>query len=349
MKREAGHIHAGPRRRIGADTACRSTRRALLVAAIAWPALAQAGMALAQAKQPILIGVLNGGSREPSAGLLAAFKEALAALGRREGSDVVFEERWADGRQDSLLALGKELAVKKAAVIVAGSVSAAAATIRAAPKTPIVYIGGDPVASGLATSLARPGGMVTGVSNIGSDVSVKYLELLLAAAPKLRRVGFLFDNTIPNHALFVASARRSVAQYQVEAHYGEVARPEEIEPALSRLAKQGAQALVLMPGQALEVGLKRIVKFALAHRWPVIAGQQEWANEGALLSYAADRAELYRRAATYIDKILKGARPGDLPIEQPTKFELIINLKTAKTIGVNIPQSMMLRAVKVIE
>jgi putative ABC transport system substrate-binding protein len=128
-----------------------------------------------------------------------------------------------------------------------------------------------------------------------------------------------------------------------------VARPEEIEPALSRLAKEGVQALVVMPGQALEVGLRRIVAFALAQRWPVIAGQREWAEEGALLAYAADRPELYRRAAYYVDRILNGAKPGDLPIEQPTRFELVLNMKTTKALGLTVPQELSLRVDRVIE
>ena len=192
---------------------------------------------LAQSTQaPVLIGWLHAGSRESNGHLLAAFKEGLAALGRTEGSNVVFEERWADGRIDRLPALAGELAAKGPAVIVAGPVSAAAAATKAAPKTPIVIFSGDPVPAGLAASLARPGGMVTGVANLVTQISEKYLELLLAAAPRLRRIGFLVDTTAANHALFMANARRSVAQYSVEARYAEVARPEEIEPALSRLA-----------------------------------------------------------------------------------------------------------------
>lgn len=327
----------------------RSTRRAFLVAATAWPALAWAGAALAQSKQPILIGWLNSGSRDTHGNLLAAFKEGLAALGWKEGPNVVFEERWADGRTDRLPVLAGELAAKGPALIVAFPVHVAAAATKAAPKTPIVLLGGDPVAAGLVASLARPGGLVTGVANLATALSEKYLELLLAAAPKLRRFGFLIDSTPANHALFMANARRSVAQYSVEARYAEVARPEEIEPALSRLAKEGVQALVVMPGQALEVELRRIVKFALAQRWPVIAAQRQFAEEGALLSYGVDQSANYRRAAYYVDRILKGAKPGDLPIEQPTKFELVVNMKTAKALGLTIPQPFLMRVDKVIE
>jgi putative ABC transport system substrate-binding protein len=145
------------------------------------------------------------------------------------------------------------------------------------------------------------------------------------------------------------AARRSVAQYSVEARYAEVARPEEIAPALSRLAKERVHALVVMPGQAVGVGRRRIVKFAQEQRWPVVAGMGEFAHAGALLSYGVDIVANYRRAAYYVDRILKGAKPGDLPVEQPTKFELVINMKTAKALGLTIPQSLLLRADQVIQ
>jgi len=300
----------------------------------------------AQSKQPLLIGWLHAGSRESNRRSFAAFKEGLAALGWEEGSQIVIDERWADGRSDRLPALAGELAAKGPAVIVAGPVSAAAAATEAAPKTPIVIFLGDPVPAGLAASLARPGGMVTGVTNIVTDISEKYVELLLAAAPKSRRVGLLIDTTAVNHALMLEAARRSVAQYSVEARYAEVARPEEVEPALSRLAKERIQALVVMPGQAVAQGRQRIVKSAQEQRWPVVAGP---GFAGALLTYGADILANYRRAAYYVDRILKGAKTGDLPIEQPTKFELVINMKTAKALGLTIPQTLLLRADQVIE
>jgi putative ABC transport system substrate-binding protein len=191
--------------------------------------------------------------------------------------------------------------------------------------------------------------MVTGFSNVSSVISEKYVELLLAAAPKLRRIGFLLDTTSGNLAMIMANARRAAAQYSVEGRYAEVARPEEIEPALSRLAKEGVQALVVMPGPTFSAEPRRIVKSAQVQRWPMISGRREFAEEGALLSYGVDVSALYRRAAYYVDRILKGAKPGDLPIEQPTKFELVVNLKTAKALGLTISQDLLFRADKVIE
>ncbi len=305
----------------------------------------------AQAKKaPILIGWLNGGSRESGGHYLAAFKEGLAALGWKEGSNFVLEQRWTDGQTARLQPLTDELAARKPVIIVAAPLQAVAAAAKAAPKIPIVMAtGGDPTVTGLVKSLARPGGMVTGVTNLNISISEKYLELLLVAAPKSRRVGFLFDVTIPNLALQKENARRSVAQHSVEMRFAEVAHPEEIEPALSRLAKEGVQALVVMPGQILGVGRRRIVKFAQEQRWPVIANQREYAEAGALLSYGIDTSANYRRAAYYVDRILKGTKPGDLPIEQPTKFELVLNLKTARALKLDISRELAVRADRVIE
>ena len=350
MNRKSGHVRAGLRRRVGADTSCGSTRREFILAAAAWPALAWAGGVIAQTKQPVLIGWLNGGSRESNGHFLAAFKEGLAALGWKEGSQVVIEERWANGRFERLQPLAQELAAVKPAVIVAAPGPAVRAAAKAAPNTPVVQASGsDPVAGGLAASLARPGGMVTGVTNIVTELSEKYLELLLAAAPKSRRVGFLIDATTINVALHKENVRRSVAQHPVEARYAEVARPEEIEAAISRLAKEGAQALVVFPSQTFTVERRRIVKLALAYRWPVVAGAGGWAEAGALITYSADALANYRRAAYYVDRILKGTKPGDLPIEQPTRFELVINLKTAKALKLDISRDLAVRADRVIE
>jgi putative ABC transport system substrate-binding protein len=326
-----------------------TTRRHLLLAATAWPALAWAGAVLAQSKQPILIGWLNTDSRELSGHHLTAFKEGLAALGWKEGAQYVIEERWADGRIDRLQPLAEELAAKKPAIIVAALFAAVPAAAKAAPRTPIVMAsGGDPVALGLVKSLARPGGMITGVTSVAAETTEKHLELLLAAAPKVKRVGVLGDSTAPVRASLIEAVRRSVAQYQVEARFAEVASPEEIEPAISRLAKEGAQGLIVTGGLMLRNERRRIVKLALAQRWPVVAGAR-WAEAGALLSYSADPLANYRRAAYYVDRILKGTKPGDLPIEQPTKFELVINMKTAKALKLKISRELAVRADRVIE
>ena len=307
--------------------------------------------ALAQPKKaPIVIGWLNIGSRATAENLLVAFKEGLAAAGWTEGSQVVIEERWAEGKRDQAQPLAEQLRAKNPAVIVVSSQTMAAVTAQVNPKTPIVIsTGSDPVAAGIVKSLARPGGMITGLTNVSIDLTEKYIELLLGAVPKLRRVGFLSDPSTSNHHLIVDAARRSMAQRSIEARFAEAARPEEIEPAIARLAKEGAQALVLLSLAGFTVARERIAKDALAHRWPLVAGDSVFAEAGALITYGAHQPSLYRRAAYYVDRILKGANPGELPIEQPTTFELIMNLKTAKALGLTIPQPFLIRVDRMIE
>ena len=331
----------------------RTRRDFLVAAAAAWPALAWAGAALGQSrKPPILTGWLSPESRTDAVRNFAAFKEGMAALGWKEGANYALEERWADGRRDRLPSLAEELAATKPALIVtAGASVTVVAAAKAAPRIPIVMVGGSsPVAVGLAVSLARPGGMVTGVTSLSSEISEKYLELLLAAAPKVKRVGFLADPRTSTYALQMKNARRAIEHYRVEAHFAEAAKAEDLELAVSRLAKEGAQGLVILPSSGLFVTeRRRILKLALAQRWPVVAGPVVYAEEGALLSYSADASVLYRRAAYYVDRILKGAKPGDLPIEQPTRFELVINMKTAKALKLEIPRELAVRADSVIE
>jgi putative ABC transport system substrate-binding protein len=191
--------------------------------------------------------------------------------------------------------------------------------------------------------------MVTGVTNIASEVSEKYLELLLDAAPKLKRIGFLVDSTGPRRVANREMARRSAMRYSVEARFAEAARPEELDSAVSQLAKARVQGLVVLPSTWFTAERRRIMRLALGQRWPVVAGPSPFAEDGALLTYSADALANFRRAADYVDRILKGAKPGDLPIEQPTKFELVVNMKTAKALGLTIPPSILVRAERVIE
>jgi putative ABC transport system substrate-binding protein len=325
-----------------------SARRDLLI--VLGAAALAPRIALAQSKPPVLIGWLNTDSRELSGQNLGAFKEGLAALGWKEGAQYVLEERWASGRVDRLPSLAEEIAARKPAIIVAALTGAVYAASKAAPKTPIVMAyGNDPVALGLVKSLSRPGGLITGLTSIGASTAEKYLELLLAAAPKVRRVGVLGDANAPGRALAGEAVRRAVAQYRVDARFTEVVNAEEIEPAISRLAKDGVQGLIVTGGLVLRNERRSIVKLALAHRWPVVAGTGGWAEAGALLSYSADTLANYRRAAYYVDRILKGTKPGDLPIEQPTKFELVLNMKTAKALKLDIPRELAVRVDRVIE
>jgi putative ABC transport system substrate-binding protein len=274
----------------------------------------------------------------------------MLELGRREGVDYVLEERYADGRLDRLASFAQELAAKKPALIVAAPGRAAAVMSKAAPAIPIVQATGDSaVFHGIAKSLAQPGGMVTGLTSIPGELADKFIELLLAASPGLKRVGLLVDATSPDLRRLEEQTRRAVEHYKVELRMAEAAKAEDFEGALSRLAKEGVEGLVIRPSGWFNAERQRIIKLALAHRWPVVAPNMAYVEEGALLSYGVDNIALFRRSAYYVDRILKGAKPSDLPIEQPTVFELAVNLKTAKLLGINVPPEIMVRATQVIK
>ena len=326
------------------------SRRSLLVALGAAPF--SISSAFAQAKPAVLIGWLNSESRSTSAALsnLAAFKEEMALLGWKEGGNYVLEERWAEGLGDRLPYLAEDLASKKPAVIVAANGRATVAAAKAAPQTPIVQAtGNSPVDLGLAASLARPGGMVTGSSSIASDISEKYVELLVAAAPHVKRIGVLVDSNSVSRNVIISNVRRSAEHYRVELRFAEVARAEDLDAALARLKNENVQGLVVLPGSVFARQQERIVKFSLSQRWPVLATATSMVEAGTLLSFSADLRANYRRAPYFVDRILKGARPGDLPIEQPMAVSMVVNLKTAKLLGLTMPPEIMVRATRVIQ
>lgn len=326
-----------------------STRRRWLAAGVGSSALAWMGALRAQASPPVLIAWLSINTRDTGRGGVNAFNEGMATLGWNLGTHYVLEERHADGQMDRLPALAQELAARKPAVIVAEPVPSARAVAAAAPTTPIVLANGDPLANGLVTSLARPGGMITGLSNVTSDLNQKVVELLMEALPKLQRVGFLATSTGPRGGARVANARQAAERFRVEAIIGDVARPEDIEPALVRLAKDKAQALVILAAAWFFPHYPKILSLAAVQRWPVVSTVAGGAGQGGLISYGPDRDALIRRSAYYVDRILKGVKPGDLPIEQPTVFDLVVNLKTAKALGITMPWSIVVRATEVIE
>lgn len=235
----------------------------------------------------------------------------------------------------------------KAAVIVAMPSAAVRAAAKAAPNTPVVRADGDSPLAGLVNSLARPGGMVTGVSSFADESSAKAVELMVEAVPRLRRIGFLADTTSGGIAENVHNARQTAERLRFDAVVINVATPDDIDPVLTRFASEKVQALVILPHTFLSASVPKILQRAMTQRWPVVGAVS--ARQGALLYYGPDRLALARRAASYVDRILKGAKPGDLPIEQPTNFELIVNLKVASSLGFVMPRSIMLRATEVIE
>ena len=294
-----------------------------------------------------MVGVFGFG---PSATGPEAFREELAARGWKEGAQITVEVVNASGDYDRLTALARALAGKSPAVIVASNPRVVEAVVKAAPRTPIVMVGvGDPVAYGFAKSLARPGGMVTGVSNLAPDMGSKFVELLISAAPGVRRIGFLIDAESAAAKRHRDTIQRSSRHYSVEATIAEVKRREDIEPALQNLAKGGVQALAVMPGPLLTFNRKEILQFASVQRWPVVAGPPQWVRDGALLSYGVDGRTEYKRAAYYVDRILRGAKPADLPIELPMTFETTVNLNTANSLGFTLPPEIMVRATQVVE
>ena len=325
-----------------------NTRRSCLAAGLVVPALAWTGALRAQTKPPVVIGILTTGSPDSTRAGIAAFNEAMAGLGWKLGVHYVMEMRYAQGQVDRLPALAQELAALKPALFIASPSSSARALAATAPTTPIVLADGDPMASGLVTNLARPGGMITGLSNVGADLHPKVVELLVEALPKIKRLGFLADSTIRAHAAIVASVRRAAERLGVEAVIAEVAKPVDIEPAMARMAKDGVQALVIMTSAWFGSQMPKILSLAMAQRWPVVGFHESVPRLGGLFSYGSSAGRALR-VATYVDRILRGAKPGELPIEQPTVFDLVLNLKTAKTLGIAIPPSIRLRATEVIE
>lgn len=324
------------------------TRRRLVLSLVASVFVPRALFARA-GNAPVLIGWLHPGSPERDNHLLAAFKGGLVALGWKEDSSFVLEQRWTRGQARQLPEFAKELAATRPAVIVVQSVRASAAATKVAPDTPIVQAAGaDPVSAGLAASLGRPGGMVTGLSNLSVDITEKHLELLLSAAPSIKRVGFLTDSRNIVARKLREGIKRSVARYKVDARFASASRPAEVEAAIGKLVQQGAEGLVVSTGPVFIAERRRIVELSLAQGWPMIGGPREWADTGALLSYGVDYVASFRRAAYYVDRILKGTKPGDLPVEQ-LKVELTVNLRTARKIGIDIPRELLVRAEKVIE
>jgi putative ABC transport system substrate-binding protein len=283
-----------------------------------------------------------------------AFRQGLRDLGYFEGRNVVIEYRDAEGKVERLPALAAELVALNVDVIVAPASTAAAVAAKKATRTlPIVFIGtADPVASGLVSSLARPGGNLTGLSNLAPELVGKWLELLTQAVPGVSRVAALWQpDSLGERTEKETLTRAEVAARAlgVRLQFVEARAPEDFDRAFSDMTRARAAALTVLTSAMFFGERRRLVDMTAKHRLPAVYQWRDFVNAGGLMSYGPNRPDWYRRAATYVDKILKGAKPGDLPIEQPTKFELVINLKTAKALGLTIPPSLLGRADQVIE
>ena len=297
------------------------------------------------------VGYLSPGSSSDPARLrrFEAFRQGLRELGYVEGRNISLESRWAEGKYDrnpTLLAALVRLKVQ-AIVAVGGNATQAAQATRTIPIVMSVVL--DPLGSGLVSSLARPAGNVTGLSLMGPDLAGKQLEVLKQAVPEGSRVALLWNPGNPASARQLREAEAAARTLGVRLHAVEARGPGEITAAFAAMTTARASALVVLNDGMPFNQRKQIAELAAKAHLPSISGNREYAEAGVLIGYGADALDLERRAATYVDKILKGAKPGDLPVEQPTSFELVINLKTAKALGLTIPHSLLQRADKVIE
>ena len=325
-------------------------RRKLLFALGGSALLAPLGSFAQQAKQTVVVGVLRSADQASGQYLIVAFRQGLRELGYIEGRNLALELRFADGKTERLAALAEELVRLKVDVILASDTPATIAAQRATRVIPIVMAStSDPVGSGLVASLAHPGGNTTGFSNMASDVSPKRLEMLIALIPNLSRVAVLLNSKNPATRAELKGLEEANQRVALKLLALGVETPDQIERAFTAMVQQHAQGVVVTTDSFLSQQRSQIATLALKHRIPSLCGSSRHAEAGSLVSYGRDSAELYRRAATYVDKIVKGARPSDLPIEQPTTIELVINMKTAKALGITIPESMRVRADRVIE
>ena len=309
--------------------------------------------AVTRAQQPALplIGFLSGASATPFAHLVAAFRQGLGDSGFVEGQNVAIEYRWAEGRYERLPEMAVELVRRRVAVLVAtGNDRAALAAQAASASVPIVFsVGGDPVARGLVASLGRPGANLTGISLFTGVLEPKRLSLLREALPAATRIGLLVNSGSVTVRSKVTEFEQAARLVGVQPLVVMAQAESEFEAAFASLLQQRADALVVSTDAFFNSQRERLVALAARHKLPTIYEFREFALAGGLMSYGTHLGEMYRQIGIYTGRILKGAKPADMPILQPTKFELVINLKTAKALGLTIPQSLLLRADEVIE
>jgi putative ABC transport system substrate-binding protein len=281
---------------------------------------------------------------------LQAFRQGLRERGWTEGQNIVVEYRWAEGRFDRLPAMAEELVRLKVDVIVAPTSIYTAAAKRATATIPIVFAShADPVATGDVERLSRPGGNATGTTIIMSETMAKSIELLKATMPTLKRVAVIWDSATPSHRPALSAVEEAGRLLNLRVQSLAVRSATDFDGAFSAAVQERAGAILVLSTPLFMGGAKRLADLGLMHKIPTMFGPREHVEAGGLLSYSPDRADLYRRAAGYVDRILKGANPADMPVEQATKFELVINLKTAKALGLTIPPSLLARADQVIE
>ena len=319
-------------------------------AAAAWPLAARAQ----QGDRMRRIGVLIAGAENDPLmqTLLTAFEQELKGLGWVSGRNVQIDIRWATANQNRIQSLAKDIVGLSPDVILAHLTPVVAALRKVTATIPIVFVGvSDPIGDGFVTSMAHPGGHVTGFTNVEFSMASKWLEILKEIAPKVTRVAFMFNpETAPGGGLFYLRPFEAAASaFAVEPSQGAVHNETEIERVMINLASETKGALAVMPDAFTTNNRKQITALAQRYRIPAVYPFRYFADDGGLISYGSNTTDIFRRAASYIDRILKGAKPAELPVQAPTKFELIINLKTAKALGLTVPQTLLARADEVIE
>jgi putative ABC transport system substrate-binding protein len=296
------------------------------------------------------VGVLVPGVSAGSGEYIEVFRGGLRELGWIEGRNLVLDVRYADNRYDRLPALAAELVALKPDVIFAAAAPAIRAVTQATRTIPIVFETlGDALASGLVSNLARPGGNVTGISGFAPELSAKRLQLIREIVPRAARIAVLANLANPGTPAVVRVTEAAARHMQIQLYVVDVREATGLDGGFDRMARQEVEALVVVSDSMLFGQRRRIIELAARHRLPAVYELRLFPDDGGLLSYGPGRVERFQRAAVYVDRILRGAKPADLPVEQPTKFELVINLKTAKALGLTIPQSLLLRADQVIE
>ena len=327
-----------------------TTRRSFLTllggAAVAWPVTAGAQ----QNQRAHRIGFMGNSTAELEANLVGPFRDGLRALGYEEGRNVIIEFRWADGKYDQFPALVAELLAAKVDVIITAGTPATLAIKKATSTVPLVFIAvGDPVGTGVVPNLGRPGGNITGLSSIAPDLEGKRLELLREVVPKLSHVAFFLNPANAFHTASMRQARVAAQSLGIKLQPMEVNKSEQLDGAFASIVKEKPDALLILADRIFLHNRKRMMEFAIQQRLPSVNAYRELVEAGGLISYGPSYEDMHRRAAVYVDKILKGTKPADLPIEQPTKFTLLINLKTAKTLGLTVPPTLVARADELIE
>jgi putative ABC transport system substrate-binding protein len=318
---------------------------ALGAAAVAWPLAARAQ----QNAMPV-IGFLGAGSSEPAAPNLAAFRQGLSEIGYVEGKSIAIEYRWAGNRYDRLPELAADLVGRKVDLIVAGGSAPTRAAKSTTSTIPIVFAAiGDPVALGLVASLARPGGNLTGVSSLNATLVPKLLEMLSELVPQAKVIALLVNPNSPNAPRIIREAQDAARTKGVQLPILKASTEGEIDAAFNSLAQLQAGGLVIAADPYINSRQEQLAASASGHAVPAIYPYREFAAAGGLISYGTSNGSIYHLAGIYAGRILKGEKPADLPVQQPTRFELVINLKTAKALGLTVPQSILARADEVIE